>query len=532
MKNAKRNVIVSAFMAIALCMSIVAGATFALFTSDSSVNIAITSGNVEVTATASDLTVYSPTSVNEDGIVNADNAVDENGGKFVNGGTATLTGSELKLDNMTPGDKATFKITVKNKSTVAIKYRTVIEAQDEGLFAGLAINIGGKNTVGATEWKKLEANAEISDAEKACVIELPVTAGSEYRNKKCTLKFTVEAKQGNAETPMEATRSTLNEDLTLDKIPMADGSETRRLPVSVTMGNVAAENISYSENNSGYTGQGVMLGSTKLNKYGTAPAGAGEYSFIFKDGTITSAATGYTSIDELKDTSVYMLVPGNSDVTFENMTFNGVVSFDIQLYTSPWSYLNSITFKNCIFNGIIVGSCPANAATFDGCTFNNYVNTTSANNSNPIWWRAGGGSWSGNVDEQPHSLQKFTFVNNTVTATRPVKIERIGWNCVAEITVLDNNFDISSQENDTVTKNMAFNFGQRDNTSKFILIDDGNTISANTASMYTAALGSGSNQYIAVSGSKVLDRNGNAKTITAMVWKTATGATFELKSID
>ena len=198
MKNVKRNVIVSAFMVIALCMSIVAGATFALFTSNSSVNIAITSGNVEVTATASDLTVYSPTSVNEDGIVNADNAVDENGGRFVNGGTATLTGSELKLDNMTPGDKATFKITVKNKSTVAIKYRTVIEAQDEGLFAGLAINIGGKNTVGATEWQKLEANAEISDAEKACVIELPVKTNGDYKGKSCTLTFKVEATQGNA----------------------------------------------------------------------------------------------------------------------------------------------------------------------------------------------------------------------------------------------------------------------------------------------------------------------------------------------
>ena len=61
MKNAKRNVMVSSFMAIALCMSVVAGATFALFTSDSNVNVAITSGNVEVTATASDLTVYSPT---------------------------------------------------------------------------------------------------------------------------------------------------------------------------------------------------------------------------------------------------------------------------------------------------------------------------------------------------------------------------------------------------------------------------------------------------------------------------------------
>ena len=49
---------------------------------------------------------------------------------------------------------------------------------------------------------------------------------------------------------------------------------------------------------------------------------------------------------------------------------------------------------------------------------------------------------------------------------------------------------------------------------------------------YTAALGSGSNQYVAVSGSKVLDRNGNDKVITAMVWKTTTGETFEMKTID
>ena len=529
MKNAKRNVIVSSFMAIALCMSIVAGATFALFTSDSSVNIAITSGNVEVTATASDLTVYSPTSVNEDGIVNADNAVDKNGGRFVNGGTATLTGSELKLDNMTPGDKAMFKITVKNKSTVAIKYRTVIETQDEGLFAGLAINIGGKNTVGATEWQKLEANAEISDAEKACVIELPVTAGSEYRNKKCTLKFTVEAKQGNAETPMEATRSALNNELTLNDIPLAKEGETKRLPVSVAMGDVGAADIAYSENNSGYTGKGVMLGSTKLNKYGTAPAGAGEYSFIFKDGTITSAATGYGNIDNYKNTSVYMLVPGNSNVTFENMTFNGVVSFDIQKYTAPWSNLNSITFKNCTFNGIIIGTCPASNVTFDGCVFNAYTNTISANNSNPIWWREDT-EGSGN---NANPIKTFIFVNNKVTGTRPVKIERIGHTVSPVFTIMNNTFDVSRQADDTVTKNMAINIGMGENPKlPFTLIDDGNVISSNTAALYTASLTGGSNWYKPLSGMKVVDGNGNAKTITAMVWKTATGATFELKSID
>ncbi|MDY4187368.1 MAG: hypothetical protein SOX77_05925 [Candidatus Borkfalkiaceae bacterium] len=325
--------------------------------------------------------------------------------------------------------------------------------------------------------------------------------------------------------------SELNGELNLIDIPVINGTD-KRYDVVVTMGEVASADIAYSEHNTGYTGKGVMLGSTKLNKYGTSPAKEGEYTFIFKDGTITSAATGYESIDGYKDTSVYMLVPGNSDVLFENMTFNGVVSFDIQMYTSPWSYLNSITFKNCVFNGIIVGSCPAKKATFEGCTFNNYTNTTKANNSNPIWWRAATGYWGAGADESVHSLEEFTFINNKVTSTRPVKIERVGWNCTAKITILNNEFDISRQSDDTVTKNMAINIGQKDNTSKILLVDDGNVISENTASLYTAALGSGSNQYIEVSGSKVLDSNGKAKVITAMVWKTTTGETFEIKSID
>ena len=200
MKNAKRNVIVSAFMAIALCMSVVAGATFALFTSNSSVNIAITSGNVQVTATASDLTVYSPKSVNENGIVDGKNAVAEDGGRFVNGGTATLTGGELKLDNMTPGDKASFKITVKNESGVTIKYRTRLSViDDNGLFAALKVTIGGYEASTVGKWTTLAPSADDKNiASYDCSVELPVEAGSASIAKKCDLAFKVEAVQGNA----------------------------------------------------------------------------------------------------------------------------------------------------------------------------------------------------------------------------------------------------------------------------------------------------------------------------------------------
>ena len=317
--------------------------------------------------------------------------------------------------------------------------------------------------------------------------------------------------------------------ISLPQGPKEDGEASTTFTVDLDGATVEPTTINYSEHATGHTGPGVMIGSTDMNHYAAKPAGAGDYQYVIQGGTINGEVTGYSSIDGATTNSVYMLVPGNSDVTFEDVTFNGVVSFDIQKYTSPWSHLNAITFKNCTFNGIIVGTCPASNVTFDGCTFNDYTNSIYANNSNPIWWRADYEGEGGNATY----IENFTFVNNRVTSTRPVKIERIGRDaCNPVFTFQNNYFDISAQEGDTVTKNMAINIGQWDAFSKFTLIDEGNTISANTAALYTAALGSGSNQYVAVSGSKVLDGSGNEKVITAMVWKTTTGETFEIKSID
>lgn len=92
MNTTKRNVVVSAVMAIVLCLSIVAGATFALFTSESSVNIAVTSGKVDVAASMALTEIYSPAAISESGITDARNAANEQTHTFANGGTATVTG--------------------------------------------------------------------------------------------------------------------------------------------------------------------------------------------------------------------------------------------------------------------------------------------------------------------------------------------------------------------------------------------------------------------------------------------------------
>ena len=534
-RKSTKRALLGSIMAMVLCLAMLVGATFAWFTDTASTGVnKIQAGKLDVALEMKDAA-----------------------GQWVSAEGKTLNWVKAAAGEQVlwePGCTYTLpELRVVNNGNLALKYKLVIS----GIRGDAELNnvidwtmtLDGAAYALDEEHHLAAKNGKTVDADVLTISgKMQESAGNDYMNKSIDgISITVVAAQDTVESdsfnntydanaeypamPYVTSHEALNTSLTLADIPTNEATG-KHDPVEVALGNTEAGDIAYSEHNSGYTGKGVMLGSTKLNSYAAAPAKAGEYTFVFKNGTINSAATGYSSIDNLKDTSVYMLVPGNSDVVFENMTFNGVVSFDIQMYTSPWSYLHSITFKNCTFNGIVVGSCPAEKATFDGCTFNNYTNTTYANNSNPIWWRAGTGYWGTGADESVHSLKEFTFVNNTVTSTRPVKIERMGWNCTAKITILDNTFDISKQAGDSATKNMAINIGQKDNTSKFILTDDGNTISTGTASLYTAALGSGSNQYVAVSGSKVLDRNGNDKVITAMVWKTTTGETFEMKTID
>ena len=206
MKNKK--IILSSILSLVLCLSVIAGATFALFTSESGVNVAINSGKVEVLAYAENLDLYSPTCINTDGTVdNATDAATET--TFKNGGTATITnGNEIVLDKMTPGDKVTFDIVVVNNSNVTIQYQTKIALdEDEGidLFSGLKVTLE-KDRVSTeydgmtaySQWATLSATGKVERT--AVTIELPTTAGKEYQGLSCKLAFSVSAVQGNTYT--------------------------------------------------------------------------------------------------------------------------------------------------------------------------------------------------------------------------------------------------------------------------------------------------------------------------------------------
>ena len=258
----------------------------------------------------------------------------------------------------------------------------------------------------------------------------------------------------------------------------------------------------YSYDKDGVLGNGVRNDTpgqtpdhSKLNAYGEngylgeKNDGANGKNIIFVGGSITSGVTGYTSIDNI-GTSLLLAVPAYTNVTFEGVTFKNVMSFNYQLYTSPWSQLGELKFNNCKFNGIIVGAIAAQTLTFNKCTFTNYTNTTDANSSNPTWIRPAYGNWKQGDNEGQgsdfRSLTTINFTGNTVTSTRPVKFEFISqWDITSTVTATDNYFDITAQSKDTSIKNVGLYLGAHTDANEFHLVAANNTKSENTAALYT-----------------------------------------------
>lgn len=293
---------------------------------------------------------------------------------------------------------------------------------------------------------------------------------------------------------------------------------------------VDIDNYNYEKD--GVLGNGTADNSdkdeTKLNYYGAPGAKSGKYSdeavgksVVFVGGTITSGVKGYVNIDHV-DTSLLLAVPAYTDVTFQGTTFNNVMRFNYQLYTSPWSQLGELKFDDCTFNGIIVGATAAQTLTFDGCEFTDFTNKTDQNNSNPTWIRPAYGNWSAGDNEGQgddfRSLTEINFINNTVTSTRPVKFEYISqWDMTSTVTATDNYFDISAQDGDTSTKNVGLYLGAHTDNDEFNLVAENNRKSEATAALYTIP----ANKTSLPAGSTVKDSKGNEITITdALEWKT------------
>lgn len=201
----KKKVLLSSILTIALCLCLIAGSTFALFTSQAQIDITVKAAKVEMTANIANLQLYS-VKANSNGSI-----VDEFGGTyeyvkrndtFANGGTATFENATLTLDRITPGDKVSFDIEGINTSDVSVQYRYVIECVDgQKLMSGLLVTVEGDTFeflgTYTSGWTTLAPGNNMDPA--SVVFEFPVTAGNEYQDLTTEIKVTVEAVQGNAD---------------------------------------------------------------------------------------------------------------------------------------------------------------------------------------------------------------------------------------------------------------------------------------------------------------------------------------------
>ena len=184
--------VLSAVLTIALCLAIIAGSTYALFTSEDNINIAVSSGVVDVEAfILDDIVTYSL------------GQEQEIAGTFANGGTAkfSVTDEEkvLTLDKMTPGDRVEFTIEITNNSNVAIQYRLLWTIDDGALAEVLVATVGEEETSlaeASTEWA-LWNNDNGNTINLPVAIELPSTVTNEYQVKPANITFKVEVTQGN-----------------------------------------------------------------------------------------------------------------------------------------------------------------------------------------------------------------------------------------------------------------------------------------------------------------------------------------------
>lgn len=185
----KKKFLALSLLTVVCCLSLLVGATLALFASKREVDISVTSGNVEVKATISDYSTYSK-------------GVEMTKGTFENGGTATVEGNSVVLDRISPMDRVILEIAVENKSDIAYKYRMKLGSEIKNtlydqMLVGLSENREEFEYYNSyvTAWQD---GTELDTATLYLSIELPEYVKSDWQNKECKFTLTFEAVQGNA----------------------------------------------------------------------------------------------------------------------------------------------------------------------------------------------------------------------------------------------------------------------------------------------------------------------------------------------
>jgi len=373
----KMKVLLTSLVSIALSASIAVGGTFALFTDQAAVNVAVTSGTVDVEAKIKDnsLKTYS-------------RGIPQAAGYFANdagtaqGAVVDATTGELKLNYITPGDKAEFVIEVENKSNVDIEYRAVAEiVGDAALVNNLVWTSSAKN------WTFVEGGTAIAPVTVS--VELPedvtytMLNGNNDKTPKqysATVKFMIEAIQGNgrvdywdgtADTSWYDNAPAEQTEFKLDKAEqvaglaeLVDGGETFEGKTIKLENNldlyklgddgepVSFEPIGSYRNDTGFKGTFDGQGNTISNMYQSGWALDNEYYMsdlgLGLFGLVEGATIKNLNIDGANQPSEYNLIGSVAGAAYGECTFENI------------TVTNSYSGNHSYYSGGIVGWASGN----------------------------------------------------------------------------------------------------------------------------------------------------------------------------
>ena len=467
-QKATKRALLTSVMALVMCVVMLVGTTFAWFTDTASTAVnKIQAGNLDVDI------------VGEDGV-----SLDGKSLSFVKAGAATDAEAAILWEPGATFFTQGFKIV--NKGNLALKYKVVVSGTtgDAKLLKAIKFDVVTEKTKEATEALAEEGNlllngASAPEAENVYYYlrgHMKEDAGNEYKNltldgisitvyaTQYTHEFDSFNNQYDAKAGEDTRYYTLAEFNGLTEIPagiknvylnigavsLADGD--------VTIGNKDICDMWTWDRNTDHNvgeiledGRKVYMVRDTDTIYSSNKAGI----TLYVSGSVNDNPEG--GLNQSDSHAITFSIPDASNVVFtKDFTVNGY----FRMYTG-WSdgrnlggafynrTVKSVLFDRSTFNGIWIqnGGFFADSLTLDGCTFNAYENTVSANASNPLWFC--------NIRTCDVTVKNCTF-----KASRPIKVvEQAVFG--ANVTITDNKFDMSLSNPDDVAgtpKNDAIMF--------------------------------------------------------------------------
>ena len=209
----KKKVLISSICVIALCLCLIAGSTFALFTSTAEVNIIVTAGDLDVTAVVDESTI-AMRSLGESDFERGPNAGEDEMKVFANGGTVSFNSPTFTITKMTPGDEIQFKIKVANGDTapgatnenaIAAKcyftWTSNVPSGETDLLEAMTFTVNGNPVVLDENVTPTYHNLPVGEeVEFTVVASFPDAANNnDYKNAVANINFMVVAVQANAQ---------------------------------------------------------------------------------------------------------------------------------------------------------------------------------------------------------------------------------------------------------------------------------------------------------------------------------------------